>query len=233
MPYALVTRAQLRARLQDQYTDDPFWTDQEANDAMNEALRYFNLYTGYWWDSVQVFTQANTPYVPVPLPLTWRTRVLPPTGPALLQKGILSLYRQRRNWRTQRIDMGGEVPSRIEEWAPVGVQQIAIWPHDLGGTRLTITGVRTTPVLVNDAQELNLGEEQIGPLLKESLWILGFKRPSLKDQFEGGHLAFLQAVLTMNDRLRRSAFFRKTLGLPEDARLDRPARKDSRQEVAG
>lgn len=225
MPYASMTRAQLRARLQDRYTGDPFWTAGEANTAINEALRQFNLYTGFWWGTVTAVTQAGTPFVAVPAAMTWRTRVLPPLGPALTQKGLLTLYRQRPGWRTQTIADGGEVPARVEEWAPVGITRIAIWPRDAGGTPLQVTGVRVTPVLTDDGQTVDLGEEQVGPLLDEALWILTFKRPSLKDSLEAGHQRFLQAMLTMNDRLRRSAFYRKTLGLPEDARMNRIARR--------
>ncbi len=70
MPYAAVTLATLRTRVQDRYTDDPFWTDQEATDAINEALRYFNRYTGYWRGSATALTGAGTPFLTVPATLT-------------------------------------------------------------------------------------------------------------------------------------------------------------------
>lgn len=233
MPYASISRGTLRSRLQDHFSGDPFWTSTEANDALNEALRWWNLYTGFWCGEAQALTVAGTPYVPVPQVLTWQTRVRLSTGPALLAKGILELYRSRPGWRTQTTASGGGVPSRIEEWAPVGVQQIAIWPRDAGGTLLTFSGVLKTPVLLDDGQFLQVGEEQVGPLLDESLWVLGFKRPSLREQLQEGHTRFLQACLGQNDRLRRSAAFRKTLGLPSDGRLDRPARANTDLQEAG
>ena len=66
MPYATLTLATLRGLLQNTYTDDPFWSDTEANDALNEALRQFNLYTGYWRGTVTALTTANVAFVTVP-----------------------------------------------------------------------------------------------------------------------------------------------------------------------
>lgn len=218
MPYAAVTLLTLRSRLQDRYTGDPFWTPQEATDAINEALRQFNLYTGYWRGSASVVTSAGTPFLSVPTTLTYRTRIYV-TGRALTRKSIVELYRFRRNWRTQTTTSGGDVPTTIREWAPIGLSSIAIWPHTaVAGTVLSLDAVRITPTLTNNADFLDLGEEELTLILAEALYILSFKRPSILEAMAEKHQLFLQGCLERNDQLRASSYFRLALGLDQQQR---------------
>jgi hypothetical protein len=219
MTYTAITRATLRARLQDRFTGDPFWSATEANDALNEALRYFNLFTGYWRGSATAVTTANNPFVTIPATLTYRTRVTR-AGFALARKSLIELYRGKRNWRTQTTTSGSPVPSTVREWAPVGLGQIAIWPTDAaGGLTLTFEAVKLTPILTADGQFLDIGNEEVNLVLNEALWILTFKRPSLLPQMKPKHQAFLEGCLERNDQLRQSSYFRRQLGLDQEQRL--------------
>lgn len=232
MPYAAITRATLRSRLQDRYTGDPFWTATEADDAINEALRYFNLFTGYWRGPATANTTINSPFVTAPATLTYKTRVYV-SGRALTRKSIVELYRSRRNWRTQTTATGLPVPVTIREWAPIGLGTIAIWPTDaVGGTTLTFDGVKLTPILTADGQFLDLGEEEITIILSEALWVLSFKRPSLQEGFKEKHEFFLKGCLERNDQLRMSAYFREALGLPQEQRIQHARKKDDDAEEA-
>jgi len=216
--YTALTRATLRARLQDRYTGDPFWSDTEANDALNEALRYFNLFTGYWRGTATALTIAGSPFVAVPGSLTYRTRVTR-TGQALSRKSIVELYRTKRNWRTQTTASGSPIPTTIREWAPVGLGQIAIWPTDTaGGTTLTFEAIKITPILTADGDFLDVGNEELTLVLSEALYILSFKRPSLLAQMAEKHQTFLQGCLERNDQLRASSYFRRQLGLDQQQR---------------
>jgi len=220
MPYTTQTLAALRARLQRSYDSTPFWSDQEANDAINEALYFFNLYTGYWRGSATANTVASSPFVSVPGSLTYRARVTR-AGKTLKRKSIVELYRQRRGWRTQTTASGGEVPTTIQEWAPIGLATIAIWPADAaGGTTLTFEAIRITPILTADGSLLDLGDEEIQILLDEALYVLAFKRPSILPTFRPRHLAFLAACVERNDQLRASSYFRQVLGLDQEQRLE-------------
>lgn len=219
MTYTAITRATLRARLQDRYTGDPFWSDPEANDALNEAMRQFNLYTGYWRGSATNTTTAGSPFVTVPGALTYHSRVTR-TGLALARKSIVGLYRTKRNWRTQSTTSGSPVPSTIREWAPVGLGSIAIWPTDTaGGTTLTFEAIKITPILTADGQFLDVGNEELKLLLDEALWILSFKRPSILEQMKPKHQKFLQGCLERNDQLRASSYYRRMLGLDQAQRV--------------
>jgi hypothetical protein len=228
MPYTSVTLAALRGQLQARYTGDPFWTAVEATDAINEALRYFNLFTGYWRGSEPAITVAGSPFLDVPGSLTYRARVYV-EGLTLTLKSIVGQYRSRLTWRTDLTTDGGATPPVIREWAPVGLGQIAIWPTDpVGGTVLQFDGVRLTPILVLDADTLDLGNEEIGILLDEALWILSFKRPSILAEMQPRHQRFLEACLERNDLLRKSSFFRHALGLDQEQRLE-PTRSSTSQ----
>lgn len=232
MAYTNITRATLRARLQDRYTGDPFWSDTEANDALNEALRYFNLFTGYWRGTATATTTAGSPFVAVPGTLTYRTRVSR-AGLVFTRKSIVELYRMRRDWRTQTTATGAPVPTTIREWAPIGLATIAIWPTDLvGGTTLTFDAVKITPILTLDAQFLDLGLEELTLILDEALYILSFKRPSILEAMKPKHQLFLEGCLERNDQIRASSFFRRALGLDQEQRVE-PVRVAKTEEGGG
>jgi hypothetical protein len=219
MPYASITLATLRARLQDRYTADPFWSNVEARDGLNEALRQFNLFTGYWRGTATANTTINSPFLTVPATLTYRTRVYV-TGRPLTRKSIVEFYRLRRNWRTELTNSGSPVPTTIREWAPIGLGQIAIWPTDhVGWTTLSFDAVKLTPTLVADGDFLDLGEEEIGLVLDEALWTLAFKQPSRMEQLRERHQTFLKGCIERNDQLRASSFFRQALGLDQEQRF--------------
>lgn len=220
MPYSATTRATLRARLQDRYEGVPFWSSTEANDAINEALYQFNLYTGYWRGSATVNTAVNDPFLAISGTLTYRTRITR-SGKVLTRKSLVELYRTRRNWRTQTTASGGAVPTTVREWAPIGLSAFAIWPaHAAGGLTLTVEAVKLTPILTADGNFVDLGDEEIDTLLDEALWVLAFKRPSELEGLKARHQAFLQACLAKNDQLRASAFFRRHAGLGQQQRLE-------------
>lgn len=232
MVYAAVTRATLRARLQDRFTGDPFWTAAEANDALNEALRYFNLFTGYWRGTGTALTVANDPFLTVPGTLTYRTRVTR-SGFALARKSIVELYRWRRNWRTQTTATGSPVPTTVREWAPIGLGSIAIWPaHAAGGLTLTFEAIKITPILTADGDFLDLGEEELALVLAEALYILSFKRPSILEAMQAKHQLFLQGCLERNAQLRASSYYRRVLGLDQQQRLE-PSQVPAEEEAAG
>jgi hypothetical protein len=218
--YTSTTRATLRARLQDRYTGDPYWSTVEANDALNESLRQFNLFTGYWRGNATAPTVINTPFVVVPGTLTYRTRVTR-VGKALTRKSIVELYRSKRNWRTQTTASGSPVPTTIQEWAPVGLSAIAIWPTDaVGGTVLTFEAVKLTPVLTADGQFVDIGDEELKLVLDEALYVLSFKLPSVMEQMKPKHMAFLAGCLERNDQMRASSYYRRVLGLDAQQRVE-------------
>lgn len=232
MPYTSTSRAVLRARLKDRYTGDPFWSDTEANDAINEALRYFNLFTGYWRGTATANTIAGSPFLTVPASLTYQTRVYV-AGRVLTRCSIVGWYRTHKNWRTQTTASGAPVPTTIREWSPIGLSAIAIWPTDpAGGTTLSLDAVKITPILTADGQNVDIGDEELNLVLSEAIYILSFKRPSILAAMADKHQVFLQGCLERNDQLRASAFFREALGLNQAQRIEPRLRQNDAREGA-
>lgn len=212
----------MRSRLQDRFDQTPFWSVADANDLINEALRWFNLYTGFWRGTATIVTQAGNPFLQVSGTLTYRTRVFV-AGNQLTPSSIVQLYRARPGWRTQTTASGGGVPTIINSWAPVGLSTLAIWPADaVGGTTVSIDAVKVTPTLTSDGQFVDLGTEELDLILDEALWGLSFKRPSVQPALKPNHLRFLQGCLARNNQLRASSFFREALGLDQEQRLVPP-----------
>lgn len=220
MPYATTNLLAFRGLLQNRYTGDPFWSDTEANDAINEALRQFNLFTGYWRGTATANTTINVAFVTVPATLTYRTRVYV-AGRALTRKSIVELYRTRRNWRTQTTASGSPVPTTMREWAPVGLGSIALWPTDaVGATTLSFDAVKLTPILTADGQFVDIGQEELNLILNEALYILSVKRPSILEAMKEKHQRFLQGCAERNDQIRASSYYRRVLGLDQEQRVE-------------
>ncbi len=206
MPYQQLTLAQLRARLQ-QYTEAaPFWVDAEANLAINEALRTWNMLVGRWRSRITLETPptANPDYA-LPTPILYRTRVL------LHGKALAAAHPR---WTTDRTNTEG-CPSRPVVWCPVSLRTILLWPADaVGHNSLTVDGVATTPVLIADGDYVDLPEADISILLPFALHVLSFKKggqwfAATAPAFQ----KFLAAAMEENQLLTTSQAFRRWAGL--------------------
>lgn len=215
MPYQSLTRDVLRLRLREKWEKVPFWTDDEANFALNEALRMFNLWTGFW--KRRIAFSAPKPYahwISLPSSIVYGMRV-EWGGFPLSPSSISDLNNLRPHWRGETTLMGGDIPSRPSCWAPAGVTLLAIWPADaVGCAEYVIDGVADTPVLSSDLDFLDLGEEELHALLGEALHICAFKESGPRFfATRAHHREFLQACARKNSRLKASAFYRRAMGL--------------------
>lgn len=231
MVYQAETLADLRLALQRSYDSVPFWSNAEANDAINESLRRWNLLTGMWKRRELVATVAATStgfptgfLYALSSTMVYDVRtefnqlVMEPTSISDLNNG-------RTNWRREITTAGGTVPSRPLMWAPVGTKRIAIWPGDaVGGNTLVVDGVRSTPTLTADADFVDLGQCEIGVLLGMALHLLAFKLGGPLFKMTLVHYRhFVEAAADQNARLRSSTWYRKTMGLDRQ-RMQHPMR---------
>lgn len=219
MPYQQVTLATLQTRMVERWDSSVFWTNEEARLALNEALRLYNLFTGFWKKRVVIPTVPVAPngvglYYLTDTQLSVNLRMTLNDLPMTL--GAVEEYNLARpNWRAEQTDTGEDVPTRPMVYLPVGLRRFAIWPKDAtGGNSLGVDGVTVTPVLVNGGDFVDLGQEEELALTSEALHIAAFK--------EGGvrwkatlplHRHFLGACVDKNTRLATSSFFREFLGL--------------------
>ena len=211
MPYTRVTRSDLRQRLQRKWEEVPFWTPVEANSAINEALQWYNLYTGVWRERAVLPTVADQVLYTVSAPLMGAVR-MEFNGRSLAMTSLADLDNGRPDWQSETTADTG-VPTQPTLWAPVGFTQFALWPADaVGQNSLQIDGLLVTPTLTEDWQFVDLDDSELDPLVGEALHIAAFKDPGRSPRTAGWHQQFLQTVLRHNARLNSSDLFRQAAG---------------------
>lgn len=213
MSYQTTTLTTLLQRLATRYESQPFWTQDQAVRAINEALRIWSLITGTWQGANALSTIPNDPYLVVGGTLTKATRVAV-NGQYLYQTSLVGLDNSVNNWEGTTTATAG-APSRPTMWAPVGLTEIAIYPADATvlGSPCVVDGIRSTTILVNGGDFLDLGDEEINTLLGYALHVLSFyKGAEALKQTRPLLVAFLQAAIKRNSVFAAGDLFRKIVG---------------------
>jgi hypothetical protein len=109
-------------------------------------------------------------------------------------------------------------------WAPVSLRAVYIWPADaVANNTLLFDGVAATPVLVEDGDPIDLGDELLGVLLGYGLHALAFKKGGPYFQATVPYFqAFLKFAGEENGQLKTSKLYRRWMGL--DRRDQKPLR---------
>ena len=235
MPYQTTTLEAFRTALTRRWDSSAFWTPEEARLAINEILRDWNLLTGRWRERVTIATGAGDPVVTLPSTLIFGMRVRFGTQP-VWPTSVTELDFSRTTWRREITTSGGSVPTRPYFWAPESLERIVIWPATAGISAIDVDGVAATPVLVEDADYVDVGEEILDLLADATLHVLAFK--------EGGPRwratlpywkTFLQAAALENALLKAHQKYRRWAGLDRRRDLDPPklgpTRLDPQQET--
>jgi len=106
------------------------------------------------------------------------------------------------------------VPSTVKVWMPAGISLVFVWPAVTVNTTVSVEGITTAPVLVNGGDFIDIGQEELGPLLNYALHVLTFKEGGLR--FQGTmkyYVDFLDACAEKNGRIRLSNMYRWAQGL--------------------
>jgi hypothetical protein len=216
-----VTLTEIRQSLKDRWESVPFWSDEEARVAINEALAWWNLFTGTWKRRVVIGLDRHQWWIALPAPITYGVRIQVDEYPLSLSS-IWDLDHGRPNWENEHTQTGGDVPTRPMDWAPAGLQLFAIWPAEAIGTHtLVVDGVQDTPTLVEATDYVDLPEVDHGAIIGEALHVAAFKEGGNRwKATENFHKEFLTAAGDQNQLLKRQSFFRKYLGLDKDRFLD-------------
>jgi hypothetical protein len=212
MAFQSVTLAQLRQRLRERWEEVPYWSDEEARIALNEALHFWNLLTGAWRERHVMAIHDNDPYWALPAPITYPMRV-EYNGIPLDPTSLFDMDNGRPQWESETTATSG-VPTTPQHWMRVSLQMIAIWPMlDSGEGTLVIDGVANTPALVNDADFVDLDEDHMGAILAYALHVAAFKEGGTR--FAGtmpSLQAFVSAAAEHNSHLKSSAFYNEVMG---------------------
>lgn len=207
MPYTQFTRAQLRGLLQVRWESTPFWTTEDANLALNHALRVWNLLTAYWRKRVVVATIPNDPLVPIPGTLVQQTAITWQGRPMVGVSVAELLLVEPNVWQARTTD-GGLVPNRPLFWAPVGLSLVQLYPaHPTAGS-LEVDGVRNTPVLTADGDFVDLGPEELDTLLGYALHAAAFKAgPAFLERTKPALEQFIKTAAARNALLKTTRWY--------------------------
>lgn len=227
MPWTRETLSSLRTQLEARVESSPFWTTEEARLALNEALSFWQLLTGYWYAAEDVQILAGDPFFATSAAILFRTRVTY-QGLPLADSSLTDLFRGRPNWWTETTADGGDVPTRPTVWAPMSLTLLAVWPQPAGIATLTVQGLSRTPVLAAEADPVDIEDGIVDHILGYALHVLTFKEGWAR--FAGTTVAmqeFLKAAGEENGQLTASGAYRQYLGLDQAKHL-RPTRGKSR-----
>lgn len=213
--YQSYTLTQLQAQLAARVDNSPFWAVAEATDAINEALLVWNLMTGFWRDTITLTTPltANWDYQ-LPASIVFGTRVLF-NGRVLNQSSLGDMDGGHPGWQGQTTTSGSSVPTSPQNWLPLSVDMIAIWPADAaGGNTLTVDGVATTPQLSAADDYIDIGNEELNAIVGYALHVMALKEGGARFQATLPYLIeFLSQAAEENDQLAQSSLFRSFMGL--------------------
>jgi hypothetical protein len=153
----VVTLEALRAQVYSHLEDNTvFYTQAEVDDAINDAIRVLNLFTGFISATASV-TSVNTGAVyAVPAGILIPTRVAF-LGRPLGRSSFRSMGRSRQNWLAESTETQ---QSPVERWVPMGLNKFAIHPYDgIGGRQITVTGVAEPTPLAGSSDEAQYPSE--------------------------------------------------------------------------
>ncbi len=212
----------MRGMLQQRIDDVPFWTDSEANDAINEALLMWNALTGFWKIAVDIATTATNWDYSLPNSIVFSTSVTF-DGVTMAPSSLTEMDAGKPGWQSQMTSDGGAVPTTPQIWLPMSIDLIAIWPADaVGGHTLNVDGISQTPRLMADIDFIDIGAEAFNAILGYALHMLALKEggdrfaatmPLFKD--------FLAEAAEENSQLMASSFYRQFIGTDQN-RQEKP-----------
>jgi hypothetical protein len=213
MAYGQITLTTLQANLAEKFDSAAFWTSEESRRALNEGIRVYNMLTGFWRTTATLTLIPFDPFLSLPGTLTYRTRVSV-AGKPLEPASLFDMDNGRSNWRAENTLSGGTVPTNVKVWIPAGISLIFIWPAVTVNTACLVDGITTAPTLVNGADFVDIGQEELGPLLNYALHVLTFKEGGVRFKATMKYYAdFIEACAQKNGRIRLSNMYRWVQGL--------------------
>jgi len=224
MAHEHVTLAELRTQLFERVDTSQHWVAAEALIKINDALRFWNVLTGYWRTPVtKVIQPASDPYNFLPGTMTWPMRMELTLGVNRLvdKTSIAALDMGMPGWEGQSIGDTG-VPDRITFWAPRSLQHFVVWPKPAvapGGTAVTVIfdGVAETPVLAADGDFVDLEDAVHDTILDYAAHLLQFKDGGPKFfSTAPAYAALISVAGDFNEQLRATTIYKEAMSKDHD-----------------
>ncbi len=211
MAYTSTTRATLRGRVREQLIPT-FWEDAELNAHINEAIRVWNVLTGYFQDKTvsqivtgnidgQSITTSIAPDCIAPLRFVDQSSRI--TWDAIALNEISTLNVEWLN------DIG--TPAA---WIPIGLDRFYIYPPDTSQPiKIDYLALAIIPSI--DADFIQVGEEDLPAIIDYIVFIAHIKEGGAELQtviplFQN----FLRQVAKYNSKISKTVVFNKFLGMP-------------------
>jgi hypothetical protein len=185
-----------------------FWTNDELNDYIVEALRIWNVLTGYWKASQTVTVPAGTLFYSLPDNLSNFLALsrIEVASSHLNQVSLQELDSARPEWQYA-------AAAALSEAALIGLDRIAFSPPPDADISVTFFYIRTAIVPVADTDFIQLSEEELKPILDFVTFIATLKEGGDELQTNVPLLkSFLHQCSLYNSKLNSISVFRKLLG---------------------
>lgn len=235
MGYQRVTLSDLRTQLLALLkSNGTFWTQEEVDAAINEAIAAWQLMTGESISSVALNLSStlsnlwalNTTNQPLSI-----ISVSDAQGTPLRELSIVELDQGFYGWRTEIITSSLQGPSY---WAPIGIKSIMIYPRAGNGSQnLSMQCYSDAVPLAATNSYIDIDESYLTRILAYAQSLLAFKQGvgDGTDNAKPLKELFLAAAQGRNQLLMETALYKNYMG--QDDSKGEPAQAEPQQGARG
>ena len=214
MAYTSTIRSALRTRVTERLITN-FWSTSEINAYINEALRVWNILTGYnrdFYSSVavtsatQVYTITQFTGSANPLFILRVESATDLTTFSTIDLRALSHYVP--TWFS-------ETAATIQNWAQIGQNNVIVYPKPTASLLLNVYAVDLADIPASDAAYIQVSEEDMPAIIDYCTFIARLKESGSEFQESIGLLQnFLKAAARYNSMILQTSLYRKVMGTP-------------------
>jgi hypothetical protein len=197
-------------------TNTVYWTADEKRDAINEAICMWQVMTGRWVARVPMNTAETFNRLPNDMISAQRVKILPKggnpqtvAGTVLVMTSLPELDLAAPGWES--------TVGTPTMWAPIGINEIALYPRPTEEILLLIEGIKEAPRLFSDGDFIDLGDEDLTELVRYVHHYLTFKEAGAEfNASQEDVVALFEAAGQQNARLKMTAPYRRYMGLQRE-----------------
>src|SRR6267378_2061077 len=207
--YATTTRATLRSRIQERLIST-FWTNTEINAYINEALRVWNVCTGYNKNTYTNNFAANTFGYSISAAGTNAMFVLRVENAAFRHLDPITI-KELGNLDPNWVSNTSTSPTN---WMHVGVNSLFIYPTPSTlQTGLTTYTIDTFQVPTQDSDFIQIGEEDLQYIVDYCVFIARLKEGGKEAQESVTLLqGFLLQAAKYNSKILQTSLYKRVMG---------------------
>lgn len=211
--YDRVTLGDIKQKLRER-TGETFWSDEEYTDAINEAIRCWQLMSGEWTRNIDFPANAallNTYDVPKQICSLQRVSH---ANVGLTMSALPEMDSGAPGWEG--------TSGTPTYWMPAGVNIVDLTPYPTSGT-INFEGYEEAPIMYTNGDFINIGDEELSCLLGYALHYLSFKEGITESESTIPLLAkMVQAAGRRNSNFRALASYKRYMGIYREA-VERPS----------